>query len=367
LIVSLIADVLVRRGTFTLDAQLTVADGETLALLGPNGSGKSTLLAAIAGLLAPECGSVEVGGRVLTKTGAGGREVMVAAHERRVGLLGQDPLLFPHLSARENVAFGRRARGSQVAVARTDADAWLEAVGLTGFADRRPAQLSGGQQQRVAIARALAAQPDVLLLDEPMAALDVRNASAVRTLLRERLRASALPTIVVSHDVVDAMVLADRVAILDEGRIVDMGDTATVLGQPRNQFAAALVGVNLVQGKLQSDGCVRDTQGRVWSGAPVSAAVDLPQPGDSVTVTFPPNAVRLAAPRTEGVTPSWRATVGALEPAVHGIRIRFAGEEIVAELTPAEILAAGIHEGMTVSVSVDPALVAVYAVRELRG
>ncbi len=434
----LFTDVVVRRGDFTLNAQVHVADGETLALIGPNGSGKSTLLAAIAGLLAPERGRVEVNGRELTSVGlgveasveanaeasAGGnarehdagrvgesagrdlgarsvgrsgvssgarsgtrtgtRDTMVAPAERRVGLLGQDPLLFPHLSARENVAFGRRARGGNVTGARSEADAWLDAVGLAEFAERRPAQLSGGQQQRVAIARALAAHPDVLLLDEPMAALDVQNATAVRTLLRERLSSSGLPTIVVSHDVIDAMVLADRVAILDEGRIVDMGDTATVLGQPKNQFAAALVGLNLVQGTLQSDGSARDARGRIWRGNLVGPTVgpsrdprdrssaDLPKTGDAVNVTFPPSAVRmnaidrqdmLGAQHSGGSNSVWRATVGALEPAARGIRVPFVGEELVAELTPAEILDAEIHEGMTVSAFVDSRFVTVFAAR----
>lgn len=393
----LFADVVVHRGDFTLDASVSVADGETLALLGPNGSGKSTLLAAIAGLLVPESGHVEVNGRVLTSTGArrgqgvtrasndatagvatgapdgaaagtvAGRVTAIEPHARRVGLLGQDPLLFPHLSALENVAFGARARGESAVTAREAAFVWLKDVGLSGFSERRPTQLSGGQQQRVAIARALAAEPQVLLLDEPMAALDVQNASAVRTLLRESLGATALPTIVVSHDVIDAMVLADRVAIMDEGRIVDVGDPAIVLGQPANQFAANLAGLNIMRGKLRGDGVIHGDDGRLLAaaGAVQNAEPAAPQSplaaGETVIAAFPPSAVRVCteAP-SDGGDFAWRATVGFLEPALRGIRIPFLGETFVAELAAAELLASGVREGMPVTVSVDPALVTVY-------
>lgn len=419
---ALTADFLLRRGDFTLDARLRVNAGETFALLGPNGSGKSTMLAVIAGLLMPERGTVEVNGRTLTRVGAddhealreggdavvrldgnavvrlggdaahntadteggdaavrpggrpgerpaarsAGRSILVASHERRVGLLGQDPLLFPHLTALENVAFGARSRGDSTTIARASASAWLEAVGLHGFDSRLPTQLSGGQQQRVAIARALAAAPDVLLLDEPMAALDVQNAASVRTLLRERLAATALPTIVVSHDVVDAMVLADRVAIMHDGRILDVGDPATVLGQPTNQFAANLVGLNLLHGTLGSDGSVHVAGGRMLRGEVVDHAIGsrAPHEGDEVIAAFPPSAVRIVAegaPGQDGL--SWRVTVGLLEPAVRGIRIPFVGESFAAELTTTELLSSGVREGMSVTVTVNPVLVTVYRPR----
>ncbi len=405
LTVGLTTELLLHRGEFTLDASLTVAAGETLALLGPNGSGKSTMLAAIAGLLTPKRGGVEVNGRVLTRVGASGAaslSTVVAPHARRVGLLGQDALLFPHLSALENVAFGVRARGVSAVLAREAAGAWLDSIGLSGFASRLPRQLSGGQQQRVAIARALAAEPDVLLLDEPMAALDVQNASAVRTLLRERLSstrpsstrpsatgpsatrpsASKLPTIVVTHDVVDAMVLADRVAIMDDGRIVDIGGTATVLGKPKNEFAANLVGLNLMHGTVGTEGDVRTVDGRRLRGESVEES-PLAM-GESVIAAFPPNAVRVsvddgqhgagsagagsasagsAGARSHDGGLSCRATVGLLEPAVRGIRVTFLGETFAAELTTAELLSTGVREGMTVTVSVNPALVTVYRPR----
>ncbi|MEV8253057.1 ABC transporter ATP-binding protein [Rhodoglobus sp. NPDC076762] len=402
------ATMLVNRGAFTLDASVTVAPGETLALLGPNGSGKSTLLAVIAGLLTPERGTVSVDGRVLTEVpqlgGAqsgggrqgGGRMTVVPAHRRRIGLLGQDPLLFPHLSALENVTFGLRSHGRlrshgmKAAEARERASEWLAAVGMSEFAARKPAELSGGQQQRVAIARVLATEPDVLLFDEPMAALDVQNASLVRTLLRECLAARvstthtgidgrppiAPATIVVTHDVVDAMVLADRVAIMDAGRIIDSGAVARVLGEPVNQFAATLVGLNVLHGIVESSQLVRLADGR---GLPVEGVV--PEVGAEVSIAFPPSAVTLrressgsdpaaaatARPTASGSTASaplqphdWLATVELLEPGLKGIRVTLHGDTVVAEASPADLLAHDIAPGDPVVASVDPAQITVY-------
>ena len=372
------AKLLVHRGPFTLDAAVTVAAGETLALLGPNGSGKSTMLAAIAGLLTPDRGTVTVNGRVLTRASvSAGRVHLVPAHRRRIGLLGQDPLLFPHLSALENVAFGPRSRGIDVAVARARARKWIDAVGLNGFAERKPAELSGGQQQRIAIARVLATEPEVLLFDEPMAALDVQNASLVRTLLRERLagrastateRAMAAPpaTIVVTHDVVDAMVLADRVAILEEGRIIDVGEVARVLGQPANLFAATLVGLNLLDGIVETPDFVRASDGRLFA-----SAGQLPPVGTDVSVVFPPSAVALHSAHHESEPPepvaskpavpnSWRATVDLLEPGVRGIRIAMRSDTVVAEVSPADLLTEHVSPGRAVTASIDAAFVTVY-------
>lgn len=362
---ALSAQIALRRGDFLLDAGLEVADGQTVALLGPNGSGKSTLLHAIAGLAAPDAGAVSVDGRLLTRRVPGTSVVSVPPHRRGIGLLGQDPLLFPHLSALENVAFGARAQGVDAAAARRGAADTLDAVGLGGMGGRRPAALSGGQQQRVAIARALAARPRLLLLDEPMAALDVETASLLRTLLRERIRADAVTTVLVTHDVVDALVLADTVAILDAGRIADRGQTARVLGQPANRFAAALVGLNFAAGTVTAFGTVQRSDG----GELVVAGLREPA-GSAVALTFPPSAV-LLRPASGSVPDSpsapaggpppgpnaWRSTVTALEPAAGGIRVVVDGGETVALLTPSAALAAGIAPGSPVTVSVDPAAI----------
>jgi molybdate transport system ATP-binding protein len=420
---TLIADLEVRRGDFTLDARIRVDRGETLALLGPNGSGKSTLLATVAGLLTPRRGLVNVDGRVLTRVDEAGPTVLMSPHRRRIGLLGQDPLLFPHLSALENVAFGLRSRGRRAVrgaaaeapratagVARSRALRWLDDVGLSGLAARKPAELSGGQQQRVAIARALAAEPDVLLLDEPMAALDVSTAALIRSLLRERLAAANLATVIVTHDVVDALVLADQVAILDDGRILDSGGATDVLGRPVNRFAAALAGLNLVEGTVESRGVIRLNDGRKVSapgpdarrsdGAMLSGAADsgvadvlLPGAGDAVAIVFPPTAVRVTAVPLVGnhlehadhaghaghaghaardhlaadLPASWRATVARFEPAVRGVRVTFVADDIIAECSAAELLALGIREGSTVSLSIDPAFVTAYPAKSPLG
>ncbi len=347
-----------RRGDFQLDAGVEVADGETLALLGPNGAGKSTMLNTIAGLLSPGNGSVTVNDTVLTRSVPGQPRFTLAAHRRRIGLLGQDPLLFPHLSALENVAFGARSQGADAASARRRAREWLDAVGLADCERRRPAALSGGQQQRVAIARALAAEPEVLLLDEPMAALDVETASLIRTLLRERLTAGSVTTVLVTHDVVDALVLADRVAILEAGRIVDIGPTARVLAQPINRFAAALVGVNLLSGTVAS-GLVQ-----LGGGRELMAEVLREPDGAAVSLTFPPSAVQIRPLATTAVpchgVNSWPAIITALEPGVGGIRVVLDAGATTAQVQPSDVIAAGLTQGSRVCASVPPSAVTVY-------
>lgn len=346
---------LVRRGEFTLDVDLAVERGEVLAVLGPNGSGKSTLLAVLAGLLAPDVGHVRVGERTLTSVGTGrATPVLVAPAERAVGLLGQEPLLFPHLTAAENIAFGPAARGAGRRTARLLADDWLTAVGLAETADRRPAALSGGQQQRVALARALAARPDVLLLDEPMASLDVRTAPEIRDLLRAQLAAHRTTTLLVTHDVLDAVVLADRVAVLVDGRVVDEGATARVLAAPRNPFTADLAGVNLVVGTAES-GAVRAPDGRRFVGSPaVDAEPDVPD-GAPLAAVFRPAAVVVQTSEPHGASPRnvWPARVLALETAPTGVRLRTTGDpEVLVDLTPASVAALLLVPGAKVWLSV---------------
>ncbi|MEO7006126.1 MAG: ABC transporter ATP-binding protein [Terrimesophilobacter sp.] len=340
----------VRRGNFSVDARLRVEHGEVLALLGPNGSGKSTLLGALAGLIPIESGVVTVFGRVLTQRGGGTRLVVPPEH-RGVGLLGQEPLLFPHLSALDNVAFGPQSQGIAKVTARCEAREWLRAVELEGLEDRRPAQLSGGQQQRVALARALAARPKVLLLDEPLAAVDVQTASLLRPLLRDRLTQTETTTILVTHDVLDAIVVADRVAIMQEGRIIETGPTQRVLGAPSTPFVAALAGVNLVTGVLAPDGSLKTTDGRRFFGRTLG---DQPATGAAVSAVFRPAALRVAVASGLGAEPnSWNARVAALEPSSGGIRIRLAGDpDIVAEVSPVDVADHAIGVGSTVWFSV---------------
>ena len=239
------AHVRVERSGWHLDVDLQVRSGGVLALLGPNGAGKSTALRVIAGLLPAASGRVTVGGRVWEDTKTG---VRLPAEQRSLGVVFQDYLLFPTMSARDNVAFGLRAKGSDKQTARAHADRWLARVGLLEQAAQRPHQLSGGQAQRVALARALAATPEVLLLDEPLAALDAGTRMSVRSDLRRHLAEFDGATVLVTHDPLDALVLADRVAVIEAGRIVQTGTPQEITRHPRTRYVAQLVGLNLLVG-----------------------------------------------------------------------------------------------------------------------
>ncbi|TFD86342.1 ATP-binding cassette domain-containing protein [Cryobacterium serini] len=380
------ANLQLTRGSFTLDLQLTLAPGEVLALLGPNGSGKSTVLDLLAGLATPDAGTVTIDGAVLTGPGR-----FVAPERRGIGLLGQDSLLFPHLSARANVAFALRVGEARLtaAQARKEADRWLDRVGLHDLGDSKPGALSGGQQQRVALARALAAGPRVLLLDEPMAALDAETAPFMRQLIREQLADTGTSAIIVTHDIVDAVVLANRVAVLHDGALIDEGTTAEVLAAPRNPFVAALAGVNLVVGTVQN-GAVVAPDGRIFWVRPADAAtLDFPVAPSSPTAAAP--ALASSAPHAAAVTgceqhalaaavfrPTsvvvqteqprhasprnvWSARVTAIEPGSGGVRLRTSGDpEVIAELTPAAVADLGLQLGSAVWLSVKATEVSAY-------
>ncbi|MGW9631623.1 sulfate/molybdate ABC transporter ATP-binding protein [Agromyces sp. NPDC055520] len=330
----LAADFRAELGDFSLDVALRVAPGETLAVLGPNGSGKTTLLLAVAGHLAVSAGSIHVDGRELSAAMTGRRGRRVAPEGRRVGLLGQQPMLFPHLSALDNVAFAPRSQGAGAQAAREVAGRWLERVGLAEFAARRPAELSGGQQQRAALARTLASRPAVLLLDEPFAALDVESGAVMRGLLADAPWPTPIPTVLVTHDPLDAIVLADRAAILHDGRIVQQGATAEVLGHPATPFVAALAGVNLVVGVIDASG---DLVASGDGGADVDTGITLRGPGLSLRGTGEPSAPGTSAsavfsPGAVHVSPAgqgehaasvnrWIGTVAVLQPVPGGVRI----------------------------------------------
>lgn len=356
----LVAELTTVVGDFVLDASLRVAPGETIAVLGPNGSGKSTLLQTIAGHLEPSAGFVRVGDRELSRVASRSRH-SVALERRHVGLLGQHPLLFPHLSALENVAFGPRAQGERAGVARESARHWLDRVGLSGSAARRPSALSGGQQQRVALARTLAARPRLLLLDEPFASLDVQSAADMRGLLAERPWPGPLPTVLVTHDPLDAIVLAHRAAVLHDGRIVQQGTTAEVLGHPETPFVAALAGVNLVTGVGDSHGGViadsvsplalHGTGTRAIAGMPASAV-------------FSPGAVHVAPAMEHEPAASapnrWHGTVAALRPVPGGVRIGVAEHpELAVDVPSAAAVSLDLTTGARLAFDVSPADVSV--------
>jgi molybdate transport system ATP-binding protein len=241
--VTLSVDVSVSRGAFRVRAAFEAKDGETLALLGPNGSGKSTLVETLAGLLAPDEGRVTLDGMDLTDT---------RSAQRPVGIVFQDLRLFPHLSALDNVAFPLRARRNRRSEARARAADALRHVGAEQHATATPADLSGGEKQRVALARALVTEPRLLLLDEPLSALDVRSRRELRTLLRETLATFEGVRILVTHDPVEAMTLADRIVIVEDGEVTHRETPARIRSVPRTPYAAELVGLNLFSGTLRA-------------------------------------------------------------------------------------------------------------------
>ena len=243
-------------------AALTADRGEVVAVVGPNGAGKTSLLRALAGLL-PATGPVELAGRDV-----GG----LPAHSRGVGWVPQSPSLFTHLSARDNAAYALRARGVGRAVARDRAQDWLARLGIGDLGDARPHTLSGGQVARVALARALAGDPDLLLLDEPLAALDSATRDEVRRLLRTTLAGGRAPVLVVTHDPVDIVALADRLVVLEDGRVVQEGSPAEVAAAPRGTWVAGLLGQNAWRGVADDTGVlVGDGQGHVAAAEPLPA------------------------------------------------------------------------------------------------
>ncbi|PTR25736.1 molybdate transport system ATP-binding protein [Rhodococcus sp. OK519] len=343
-----------------LDVALDVAPGEVVAILGPNGAGKSTLLDVVAGLLRPDDGRVVLDDRALTETAKG---VAVPPHQRSVALLAQEALLFPHLTVRENVAFAPRSAGAGRREAYAVADRWLDEVDASAFAGRRPRQLSGGQAQRVAIARALAADPQLLLLDEPMAALDVGVAPALRAVLRRVLRTGDRTAILVTHDVLDALSLADRVVVLDGGRVVEEGPVDRVLARPRSTFAARIAGINLMSGKV-CDGVLDTVAGSVHG-----VAEDPCDDGEHAVAVFSPTAVAVHRTHPEGSPRNvFRVRIAEIEGLGrhgHAIRVRAVDHPdgsagLVADVTAAAVAQLDLVPGDDVWFAVKATEVAVY-------
>lgn len=332
-----------------LDVRLEVPAGQVLAVLGPNGAGKSTAAAVVAGLLTADDAVVRVGERTLTDTGSG---VQVPSWQRRVGLLLQDPLLFPHLSVLGNVVFAaRRTHGRSAA--RAAALRWLDALGLADLAGRCPAQLSGGQAQRVAVARALAAEPEVLVLDEPLAGLDVDAAAAVRALLRTVTTTGDRPTVLITHDVLDVLALADRIAVLDSGAVVEEGSVSEVLAAPRSGFAARMAGLNLVPGLITAPGVLTDADGQLWHGSEAQRA----DPGEPSVAVFPPAAVSVYLDRPHGSPRNCvHRRIAAVEATGAAIRLRTdagsAPAGVAADITADAVADLGLAVGQWVWLSV---------------
>lgn len=330
------ARLVVTRTAFSLDLPLQVAAGEVVALLGPNGAGKTTALRALAGLTTlAEGGGISLDGKPLHT---------LPAESRPIGMVFQDYLLFPHLSALDNVAFGPRCRGASKADARRTANAWLDRVGLGSHATVRPRQLSGGQAQRVALARALAVNPTLLLLDEPLAALDAHTRLEVRSQLRRHLADFSGATVLVTHDPLDAMVLADRLVVIEGGAVVQQGTPVEVARHPRTDYVARLVGLNLYRGLASGH--------QVGVGdLSFSASETLDGPA---FVAFPPSAVALYRTRPDGTPRNlWQATIEGLERHGDNIRIHLEGPiTAYADVTPVAVADLDLAPGQQIWASV---------------
>ncbi len=332
-----------------LDVEFSVAAGEVLAVLGPNGAGKSTTVAVIAGLLRADDAVVRVGNRTLTDTDRG---VCVPVHDRRIGVLMQDPLLFPHLTAIGNVTFAAR-RHADRSEARPRARRWLAEVGADDLADRAPDKLSGGQAQLVALARALAAEPEVLLLDEPLAGLDVAGAATARSVLRRVLAAESRTTLLITHDLIDVLTLADRVLVLEAGKVVESGRVADVLAAPRSDFGARIAGVNLVRGRMVGPGTLCDVAGNNWHGVNWHGVIPAEDSGSPArepltmrqecVAVFAPVGVAVYREQPHGSPRnSVRVRIAALETTGGVVRVRAAAQAdgaagLSADVTPESV------------------------------
>jgi molybdate transport system ATP-binding protein len=344
------ADIQLRLSRLSLDVAFTVAAGEVLALLGPNGSGKSTTLRALVGLLPLAGGRVVLDGTLLEDPG---QHVRIPPEKRPISLMFQDYLLFPHLSAEENVAFGLRATGTDKKAAREKASQTLARLGLGDLASARPGSMSGGQQQRVAMARALVTDPKLLLLDEPLAALDASTKTDVRRLLREVLRRSSAANILVTHDLLDAVALGDRMVVIQDGEVAQTGTPAEVTARPRSRYVADLVGVNLLRGTAHDTVLALDGGGQLTTTSPAT--------GPTLAV-IAPAGVSVSRRCPEGKRENtWLGQVSAVDLMGDRVRIRVDGTPaITAEALPAAVDELKLDDGGELWACVDPAAITTY-------
>ncbi len=337
-------------GGFVLDVDLTVEPGEVVAVLGPNGSGKTTLLRAVAGLQPLDSGCVRVDGETLDDPAA---EVFVPPERRPIGVVFQDYLLFGHLSALENVAFGLRARGVAPRDARRQAGEWLDRVGLDGFADARPSGLSGGQAQRVALARALAVDPRVVLLDEPLAALDVATRRQVRRELRHQLDRFDGMRVLVTHDPVDVYALADRVVVLDHGRVAQTGTIAEITAHPRSRYVAELVGTNLITGVVGPDGL------RTRDGVTVAVLAEFT--GEALAIVRPQSITLSRTSADTSARNTFAGVVDDIDRLGDRVRVGIDGPlHLVAEITVSALDTLELRPGDRVAAAVKATDIEVY-------
>jgi len=315
-----------RSDAFTLDLELRIDPGRTMVLLGPNGAGKSTAVAALAGLLPVDAGHVTLAGRTLDDPLG---NTFVAPNERRVGVVFQDYVLFPNLDVADNIAFAARSRGASRHSSRRAAQTWIDRLDLRGLERRRPAELSGGQAQRVALARALAREPDLLLLDEPLGALDVTTHNRLRRTLADHLATFGGPRLLITHNPADAFMLADSIQIIEEGRVTQTGTPDQIRHQPATPYVADVAGVNLLTGTTR-DGTIT-----LHGSSQVLHTADTHVTGP-VLVTIQPRAIALYPEQPHGSPRNtWPTTIAGMEPLRDTVRVHLADPlALTVDITP---------------------------------
>lgn len=358
--------------TFRLDLSFSAEPGKTTVLLGESGAGKSTVLRLLAGLIHPRSGLIELDGRIYF---ASEKRIITPPQERPFGYVFQDYTLFPHLTIFENVAFGLRAQGVPGASIRRRVGEALEQVHLVGYDRQRPGQLSGGQQQRVALARALVLRPRLLLLDEPLAALDVQTKREVRQELRRILQQAEITTILVTHQYLEALLFGQQILVLDRGRIIQQGTRRDLAQRPRSAYVAELVGMNFFQGRVSKceartictirlengDAKSGEIQATLEESADANAGDTTPAPGQEAYVVVDPRSVTLYPDAPAGsarnvfrgeIIQLLRANAGTGPHAADRVRVSLLIEELstplIAEITEASAARMELREGSVV-------------------
>ncbi|MEO8330355.1 MAG: ABC transporter ATP-binding protein [Candidatus Nanopelagicales bacterium] len=350
----LTAEFSVERDDFVVHCDMRLRPGHVVAIVGPNGAGKTTVMRALAGLELLESGRIVVNEETWDDFDRG---ISREPAKRSTALVLADPLLFPHLSIRRNVGFGLRAHGQSQSAADAAADTWLASVGLADFGDRRPSALSTGQQQRASLVRALAVTPQLLLLDEPLSAQDPSTRATMRSELKKLLDGFEGMAVLVTHDPLDALTLADELIVMDRGTIAQSGTPDELVRRPASTFVAQLMGLNLLQGDALD-------QTVTLSGGGCLHVAD--KHSGQVRLAFPPHAVTLsAAESTPSVTSSarnrWQATVEDLQPFYGRVRVTVSGPPtVVAEITPGAVAELALSVGDQVGVAVKAAEIEVY-------
>jgi len=317
---------------FDLDLSFTVQPKETLVIIGPSGAGKTTILAQISGLLSPDEGHIAVGDRVLYDSS---QHINVPPERRHLGYVLQDYALFPHLTVRQNVGYGMSARRLPADTIQRGADEVMAMLGISAMADLKPSRISGGERQRVALARAIAVGGEVLLLDEPLAALDAQTRQSARGDLRRIIHSVGAAAVFVTHDYVDALAFGDTICVMDRGHVVQMGTQQDLLLRPKARFVAEFMGVNFLEGIAEAADHTGTSLVRV---ADIALRTVAQEPGE-VFLAFSPADVTLSP------EPPSSSALNVLEGRVTAIlqlggRMRVdldAGIPLVAELTPESV------------------------------